>query len=50
MNPLFSPIGDHADTADELPRTPISTAISGLAAAIFAVSCIAAAAIHFFRG
>ncbi|GER21298.1 hypothetical protein VCH24_63450 [Variovorax boronicumulans] len=50
MNVLHSPIGDSADAADELPRTPLSTAISGLAAAIFAVSCIAAAAIHFIRG
>lgn len=48
MNFTHSPIGDHADAADELPRTPLST--SGLAAAIFAVSCIAAAAIHFFGG
>ncbi|MCY1545609.1 hypothetical protein D9M68_815590 [compost metagenome] len=50
MNILHSPIGDHADAADELPRTPLSSAISGLAAAIFAVSFIVAAAIHFFRG
>jgi hypothetical protein len=50
VNVLHSPIGDSADAADELPRTPLSTAISGLAAAIFAVSCIAAAAIHFIRG
>lgn len=50
MNILHSPIVDSADAADELPRTPVSTAITGLAAAIFAVSFIAAAAIHFIRG
>ena len=50
MHDIYSPFTHHADAADELPRTPLSTAISGLAAAIFAVSFIVAAAIHFFRG
>lgn len=43
MSPIFSPIGDHADAADELPRIGLAAALVRYFLAVF-LSCGLAAA------
>lgn len=50
MNFTHSPIGDSSDAADELPSIPLAAALGAFSAALFAVSCIAAAVIYFIKG
>ena len=38
------------DAADELPRVPLAAALGAFSGLIFAVTCIAAAAIYFLKG